>query len=132
MAGKAGLDLVEVSPNSKPPVCRIMDYGKYKYEIAKKAKIARKNRHVIHVKEIKMRCEISDHDFNFKINHAIEFFKKKDKVKFTVVFRGREILHKDIGEKLLKRVLEKLKDVAVVESSIRSEGNNLIMIMIGK
>ena len=131
-ANEAKLDLVEVAPNSQPPVCRIMDYGKYKYEISKKAKLAHKHRRVSHVKEIKMRSEISDNDFNFKIKHAIAFIKRRDKVKFTLVFRGREILHKEIGENVLKRIVEALQDIAVVESEIRNEGNNLTMIMIPK
>jgi len=132
VAEHVGLDLVEVSPNAKPPVCRVMNYGKYKYEMSKKIKTARKGHHVSHVKEVKMRSEISEHDFNFKIKHAIEFLKRGDKVKFTLVFRGREILHKDIGQDVLKRVVETLQDYAVVESSIRSEGNNLTMIMVSK
>lgn len=131
-ADRAKLDLVEVSPNAKPPVCRIMNYGKYKYEISKKAKKARKNRSIIHVKEIKMRPEISDHDFNFKLRHAEEFFKRGDKVKFTLVFRGREILHKEIGENVLNRIIEALQDSAVIESTIRKDGNNLTMIMVSK
>ena len=102
------------------------------YEISKKAKLARKSRHISHVKEIKMRSEISDHDFNFKIRHAIEFLKRGDKVKFTLVFRGREILHKNIGEDVLRRVIEMLQDYAVIESTIRSEGKNLTMIMMSK
>lgn len=128
-AEQAGLDLVEVSPTAKPPVCRVLDYGKYKYELSKKARVAKKHRHVVHIKEIKMRSEISEHDFNFKIKHAIEFFSRKDKVKFTLVFRGRESLHKDIGEDVLKRVKEVLSEHAVVESDMRNEGRNLIMIM---
>lgn len=132
VAEEKGLDLVEVSPDAKPPVCRVMNYGKYKYEISKKTKLTHKGRHVSHVKEIKMRPEISEHDFNFKIKHAIEFIKRGDKVKFTLVFRGREILHKDIGEDVLKRIVENLQDYASVESSIRSEGNNLTMIMVSK
>jgi len=131
-ANEAGLDLVEVAPNSSPPVCRIMDYGKYRYENSKKTKQTRKKRHVFHIKEIKMRSEISDHDFNFKIRHAIEFLKRGDKVKFTLVFRGREILHKEIGEEVLKRIAETLVDIAVIESPVRSEGRNITMIMTTK
>jgi len=131
-ANEAGLDLVEVAPNSSPPVCRIMDYGKYRYENSKKTKQIRKKRHVFHIKEIKMRSEISDHDFNFKIRHAIEFLKRGDKVKFTLVFRGREILHKEIGEEVLKRIAETLVDIAVIESPVRSEGRNITMIMTTK
>ena len=129
---EAGLDLVEVSPNAKPPVCRIMDYGKYKYEVSKKVKLSRKKGHVIHVKEIKMRSEISEHDFNFKINHAEEFLKRGDKVKFTIVFRGREILHRDHGVEVLKKIVEVLKDIAVIETDTRFEGRNLMMVMRSK
>ena len=132
MAEKAGFDLVEVAPNSKPPVCRIMNFGKYKYEISKKVKQTRKNRHTTQVKEIKMRSKISDHDFDFKMNHAVEFFKHGDKVKFTVVLRGREILHADFGEALISRIVEALKDAATVETSKRREGNNFTVTMISK
>ena len=132
MAEERGLDLVEVSPTAKPPVCRIMDYGKFKYEISKKVRTARKHRHVIHVKEIKLRSEISEHDFNFKMKHAEEFLQRGDKVKFTLVFRGREALHRDIGEGVLKKVTQALEEKAVIESSIRSEGRNLMMIVAPK
>jgi len=131
-ADEEELDLVEVSPTAKPPVCRVMNYGKYKYEMSKKERIARKSRHIVHVKEIKMRSEISDHDFNFKIKHAQEFFKKRDKVKFTLVFRGRESLHKDIGRAVLERVKVVTAEYAVVESDIRNEGRNLTMILAPK
>jgi translation initiation factor IF-3 len=132
LADQAHLDLVEVSPTAKPPVCRIMDYGKFKYEISKKVRTARKHRHVIHVKEIKLRSEISEHDFNFKMKHAEEFLARGDKVKFTLVFRGREALHRDIGESILKKVTQALEEKATIESSIRSEGRNLMMIMAPK
>ena len=131
-ADEEGLDLVEVSPTAKPPVCRVLNYGKYKYELSKKERLARKSRHIVHVKEIKMRSEISDHDFNFKVKHAIEFFHKKDKVKFTLVFRGRESLHKDIGKAVLMRVKEVTAEYAQVESDIRNEGRNLTMILAPK
>lgn len=110
----------------------MLNYGKYKYELSKKARIARKNRHTVHVKEIKMRSEISEHDFNFKIKHAIEFFQRGDKVKFTLVFRGREALHKDIGRAVLQRVKEVTAEYAVIESDIRNEGRNLTMILASK
>ena len=131
-ADEAGLDLVEVSPNTKPPVCRIMDYGKYRYEITQRDKIARKKRHVIHVKEVKMRPEISKHDFDFKIKHAIEFINRGDKVKFTLVFRGRQVLHKDHGKAVLQRAIESLRDIAVVETDIHHEGRNLSMLIARK
>ena len=132
IAERAGFDLVEVAPNSKPPVCRVMDFGKYKYEAAKKVKQARKKRHVTHVKEIKMRSKISEHDFQFKMKHAEEFFKRGDKVKFTIVLRGREILHMDYGEALLARITEELKEIATVETQKRREGNNITLVMAGK
>jgi translation initiation factor IF-3 len=132
LAEQAHLDLVEVSPTAKPPVCRIMDYGKFKYEISKKVRVARKHRHVIHVKEIKLRSEISEHDFNFKMKHAEEFLSRGDKVKFTLVFRGREALHRDIGENILKKVTQALEEKAIIESSIRNEGRNLMMIVAPK
>lgn len=131
-AENENLDLVEVSPAAKPPVCKIMNFGKYKYEISKKTKQAKKGRHVSHVKEIKMRSEISGHDYDFKIRHAMEFFQRGNKVKFTIVFRGREILHKENGEELLKRIIEDLTEHAVIESSMRSEGKNLTIIMSAK
>lgn len=131
-ADEEELDLVEVSPTAKPPVCRVLNYGKYKYELSKKERLARKSRHIVHVKEIKMRSEISDHDFNFKVKHAIEFFQKRDKVKFTLVFRGRESLHKDIGRAVLERVKEVTAEHSDVESDIRNEGRNLTMILAPK
>lgn len=131
-AESAGLDLVEVSPNATPPVCRIMDYGKYRYEITKRAKVARKKRHVVHIKEIKMRPEISEHDFDFKIKHAKEFLSRGDKVKFTVIFRGREILHKDHGRIVLQRTVGILEDIASVETDIHSEGRNMSMLVAPK
>jgi len=109
-----------------------MDYGKYRYEITKRAKVARKNRHVTHIKEIKMRPEISDHDFNFKVKHAEEFFGRGDKVKFTLIFRGREILHKDHGRAVLERAKIALQEIATVETDIRQEGRNLSMLLTGK
>jgi len=127
-AEKAGLDLVEVSPTAKPPVCRVMDYGKFKYELAKKARHARKGRHVVQIKEIKMRSEISDHDFDFKMKHAIEFLQRGDKVKFTLVFRGRESLHKELGYNVLDRVKQQIVAYGVIERDIRDEGRNLTII----
>jgi len=127
-AEKAGLDLVEVSPTAKPPVCRVMDYGKFKYELAKKARHARKGRHVVQIKEIKMRSEISEHDFDFKMKHAIEFLHRGDKVKFTLVFRGRESLHKELGYGVLDRVKQQIVAHGVIERDIRDEGRNLTII----
>ena len=127
-AEQAGLDLVEVSPMAKPPVCRVMDYGKFKYEIAKKARNARKGHHTAHIKEIKMRSEISEHDFDFKIKHAIDFLQRGDKVKFTLVFRGRESLHKELGYEVIDRIKQRIGDYGLVERDVRDEGRNLTMI----
>ncbi len=105
-----GLDLVEVAPNANPPVCRLIDYGKYRYQQSKRLKEARKNQHVIVVKEIKYRPKISDHDFDFKTNHVREFLDAGNKVKLTIMFRGREMAHPEFGRDLLERVVEDVKD----------------------
>jgi translation initiation factor IF-3 len=120
------LDLVEVAPSADPPVCRIMDYGKFKYEKAKKLKEAKKKQHVSHLKEIKMHPKIEDHDYNFKLNHARTFLMRGDRVKATIVFRGREIAHLDFGKKLLDRLNIDLADLATVELSCKMEGRNMI------
>jgi translation initiation factor IF-3 len=132
MAEEQGLDLVEVAPQSKPPVCRILDYGKYKYEQSKRAKIARKKHHFMQLKEVKLRPKIEEHDFQFKLNHARKFLESGNKVKFTVYFRGREITHREFGEKLLDRMAEELKDVATIERPTKLEGRNMVMTMIPK
>jgi translation initiation factor IF-3 len=132
MAEEQGLDLVEVAPQSKPPVCRILDYGKYKYEQSKRAKIARKKHHFMHLKEVKLRPKIEEHDFQFKLNHARKFLESGSKVKFTVYFRGREITHKEFGIKLLDRMAEELQDVATIERPTKLEGRNMVMTMIPK
>ncbi len=129
MASEAGLDLVEIAPNAKPPVCKILDYGKFIYEQKKKEKDARKKQHTVVVKEIRMRPKTDDHDLEYKLNHAREFIGHKYKVKFTVQFRGRELAYKQFGVKLLERVTEALEDVAKIESPIKSEGRNMNMIM---
>jgi translation initiation factor IF-3 len=129
MASEAGLDLVEIAPNAKPPVCKILDYGKFIYEQKKKEKDARKKQHTVVVKEIRMRPKTDDHDLEYKLNHAREFIGHKYKVKFTVQFRGRELAYKQFGVKLLERVTEALEDIAKIESPIKSEGRNMNMIM---
>jgi translation initiation factor IF-3 len=132
MAQAKGLDLVEVSPTARPPVCRIMDYGKFKYEQNRRARKARKNQHVTHLKEIKMRPKIDDHDYGFKMDHAREFLGERDKVKFTVTFRGREMAHQEIGHQLIQRIITDLAELATVEQSARSEGRMLTMVMMPK
>lgn len=132
MAQSKGLDLVEVSPTARPPVCRIMDYGKFKYEQNRRARKAKKNQHQMQLKEVKMRPKIEDHDYNFKLQHAREFLEARDKVKFTVTFRGREIAHQDLGHKIIQAVIQDLQDVALVESPPRSEGRTLTMTLMPK
>ncbi|HYM81206.1 MAG TPA: translation initiation factor IF-3 [Candidatus Limnocylindria bacterium] len=132
MAQSKGLDLVEVSPTARPPVCRIMDYGKFKYEQNRRARKAKKKQHVTHLKEIKMRPKIEGHDYGFKMDHAREFLGERDKVKFTVTFRGREIAHQEIGHRLIQKIIAELADLATVESPARSEGRTLTMVMMPK
>jgi len=129
MAAERGLDLVEVAPGARPPVCRLMDFGKFKYEEARKAREAKKKQHVIHVKEVKLRPKIETHDIEFKMRHARRFLEEGDKVKFTLMFRGREVTHPDRGRTLLEQVKAELEDIAVVESDIRHEGRTMTMLM---
>ncbi|UCG53662.1 MAG: translation initiation factor IF-3 [Candidatus Latescibacterota bacterium] len=129
LAEDAGLDLVEVSPTSRPPVCRIMDYGKYKYEKSKRARASKKKQHVIQVKEVKFRPKTEEHDYQFKKKHAEEFLKKMNKVKFTVIFRGRELDHKELGMRMLKRVEEDLEHAGFVERPPQFEGRLMTMMM---
>ncbi len=129
IATRIGLDLVEISPNGKPPVCKIMDYGRYKYELKKKASSARKTQHHSQLKEVKLRPQIDEHDLTFKLNNARRFLFDGDKVKTTVMFRGREIVHSQIGRDLLDQVVERLEGVAKAESSPQMEGRTLSMIL---
>lgn len=128
-AEEAGLDLVEVSPNAKPPVCKILDYGKYKYEQQKKAAEARKKQKTVDVKEIKVRPNIEDHDYNVKIKAARKFLNNEDKVKVTLRFRGREMAHKDLAAKLLERIKTDLADLSKVELEPKMEGRQMIMVL---
>ena len=128
-AEEAGLDLVEISPNAEPPVCKILDYGKYKYEQQKKAAEARKKQKVIEVKELKFRPNIDDHDYQVKIKAARRFLEEGDKVKITLRFRGREMSHMDLGMKVLTRVREELADIGKVESEAKVEGRQAVMMM---
>src|SRR4030043_1028416 len=123
------LDLVEVSPKSEPPVCRIMDYGKFKYQQSKKAHDAKKNKAVVHLKEVKMRPKTEEHDFQFKVRHIERFLKEGNKTKVTVVFRGRELAHPEMGRKMLNRVTEESKEWAKVEQGPKFEGRNFIMVL---
>ena len=132
LATEAGYDLVEVSPNSSPPVCKIMDHGKYQYELSKKEKQTKKRQHVIHVKEIRLRPRIEDHDFDFKVKNARKFLEQGNKVKFNVLFRGREMAHQEFGKQLLNRVIETLEDIAKPDNTPQMEGRNMILFMVKK
>lgn len=125
IARRVGLDLVEISPQATPPVCKIMDYGRYKYEMKKKAATARKAQHQIHVKEIKFRPRISDHDLDFKLKAARKFLMDGDKVKCRVMFRGREIVYKELGRDLLDRVAKRLEEISTIEQAPQMEGRIL-------
>lgn len=127
-----GLDLVEVSPNSTPPVCRIMDYGKYRYEQTKKMHQAKKKQTTIVVKEIKFRPKTDEHDYQFKLRHIRRFLEAKNKVKVAVFFRGREIAHQDKGLEMLARVRKEIFDIGIVESEPKREGRNLFMLLAPK
>jgi|TARA_B110000881_G_scaffold46762_1_gene39029 translation initiation factor IF-3 len=132
MAQDRNLDLVEVAPNSNPPVCRVMDYSKFKYQQSKRAQEAKKKQKIIHVKEVKFRPNTDQHDYNFKLKNALRFLEAGDKVKILVFFRGREIVHRENGQKLLARVTETLGDMAVVEQQAKQEGKTLCMIFAPK
>ncbi|OPX86684.1 MAG: Translation initiation factor IF-3 [Pelotomaculum sp. PtaB.Bin104] len=132
LAEERQLDLVEIAPTAKPPVCRIMDIGKYKFEQSKREKEARKKQKTVSIKEVKLRPNIEDHDFEVKAKNAIRFLKEGDKVKATIIFRGREIVHTQLGMKLLKRLEESLSAVSTVERQPKLEGKNMIMILAPK
>ena len=129
MAMDAGMDLVEIAPNSSPPVCKIMDYGKYKFQAQKKAAEARKKQKVVEVKEIKLRPMIDDHDYQVKMRSMERFFEEGDKVKITLRFRGREMAHQELGYKLLNRVKADIAKIAKVESEPRFEGRQMVMML---
>jgi translation initiation factor IF-3 len=128
-ADEVGLDLVEVSPTAQPPVCKILDYGKFKYEAQKKANAARKKQHVVDVKEIKMRPNIDDNDYNTKMKKVHSFLEEGDKVKVTMRFRGRELAHQDIAMRVLMRVRDEVGERAKIEQFPRMEGRAMIMVM---
>jgi len=129
MARDQGLDLVEVSPTSRPPVCRVMDFGKYKYELSKKQKQSKKKQHTFQIKEVKFRPKTEEHDYQFKKKHAEEFLEKHFKVKFTLMFRGRELDHKEMGYRILDRLTKDLVHVGTVDRSPEFEGRLMIMYM---
>ena len=132
LARERELDLVEVAPTARPPVCRIMDYGKFRYRENKKAKEAKKKQHVIQMKELKLRSKIDEHDLQFKLRHVRRFLEKHCKVKLTMVFRGREVVHKELGEQVLQRIFNEVADIAAMEGQIKMEGRNMILILTPK
>jgi translation initiation factor IF-3 len=129
LAREMELDLVEVAPTSRPPVCRVMDFGKYKYEQAKREQKARRKQHQSVVKEVKLRPKIEEHDFDFKMKHARVFLEERDKVKISVIFRGRELSHPELGYELIEQVVQVLGDLATVEQKPYLEGKMLTMMM---
>ena len=132
MAEEQHLDLVEVAPKAKPPVCRIMDFGKYRYEQQKRDKEARKKQKVITIKEVKLRPNIEQHDFDVKLKNALRFLEEGNKVKVTIMFRGRELSHPELGREILQRVAAQLKELVSIERDAKLEGKNMIMILAPK
>jgi translation initiation factor IF-3 len=124
-----GFDLVEVAPNANPPVCRILDFGKFKYQQSKKAHDSKKKQSVVHVKEVKIRPKTEDHDIEYKMKHMRRFLEQGNKVKVSMIFRGREITHTDIGLEMLKKIAEDIKDDAVLEQAPKLEGRNMSIIL---
>ena len=132
LAMEEGLDLVEVDPNAKPPVCKIVDYGKYKYTLQKKQHESKKHQVVVHLKEIKLRPNIDEHDIEFKLRHVRRFLEDKNKAKITIQFRGREVQHIDRGREILDRILKATEDVGVIDMPAKLEGKNMSMILAPK
>jgi len=132
MAREKNLDLVEVSPTAQPPVCRIMDFGKYLYEQEKKERAAKKHQKIITVKEVKFRINVDEHDYEFKKNHVLRFLEEGDKVKATIFFRGREMTHTNLGRQILDRLIKDIGDKGIVEFRPRMEGNTLHAILAPK
>jgi translation initiation factor IF-3 len=129
IAGESGLDLVEISPNAEPPVCKVLDFGKFKYEQQKKANLARKSQKTQEVKEIKMRPGIDVHDYNTKLKKVHQFIANGDKVKMTIRFRGREMAHQELGMQVLNRVADEMEETAKIEARPKMEGRQMIMVM---
>ena len=129
-AFEAGLDLVEVSPNAEPPVCRIMDYGKFLYQQKRKIKESQKKQHVVTLKEIRLRPKIDDHDRDIKVNRAAKFLEKGHKVQFTMQFRGREMMHKELGHNIMEEIVETLQELAKIERPAKMLGRRMTMVLI--
>lgn len=129
LADEAGLDLVEVAPDSRPPVCRLMDYGKFRYDQQRKARESRKKQHTAQIKEVKFRPGIETHDYEFKVRHIRRFLSDGDKVRVTIMFRGRQLSHPEIGVQVMERVIEELKEIAKVEARPSREGRTMTMVL---
>ena len=129
LAHERNLDLVEIAPRANPPVCRLMDYGKYRFDQLKRDKEAKKNQRITSLKEVKLRINIEEHDFETKAKNAQKFLEGKDKVKVTIMFRGREVTHPELGEALCRKMAERLDEIAYVEKPANAEGRNMTMIM---
>ena len=132
MAAAKNLDLVKIAPQATPPVCKIMDYGKYRFEQAKREKEARKNQHIVDIKEVRLSLNIDTHDFNTKLNHTQRFIKSGDKVKVSIRFRGREMGHPELGTEIMKKFAESCQEFAVVEKPAKLEGRSMIMFLAPK
>ena len=132
IADQHDLDLVEIAPNASPPVCRIMNYGKYKYQLSKKEKLSKKKQHVIHIKEIRLRPTIDEHDIEFKMRHARKFIEEGNHLRIRILFRGRQITHPELGEAILQRVQQELEDIAKMEMEPIKEGRSIVANFIHK
>lgn len=132
IAVESNLDLVKIAPQATPPVCKVMDYGKYRFEQAKREKEARKNQHIVDVKEVRLSLNIDTHDFNTKLNNALKFIKKGDKVKVSIRFRGREMGHPEHGRDIMSRFAKACEEVAVIEKPAKLEGRNMLMFLASK
>ena len=132
MAEEQHLDLVEVAPKAKPPVCRIMDFGKYRYEQQKREKEAKKKQKIVTIKEVQLRPNIEQHDFNVKLKNALRFLEEGNKVKVTIMFRGRELSHPELGREVLNKVADRLKELVSIERDAKLEGKNMTMILAPK
>jgi len=131
-AGNKGLDLIEVAPNATPPVCKILDFGKYKYQLAMKEKESKKKQHVIKIKEVRFRPRIDIHDLEMKVNRAYKFLEKGNKVKLVVMFRGRELAHTEVGFELLDKIVSELSEIGKVEKPAKREGRTIVAFVIAK
>ena len=132
IAEEKGYDLVEISPSAKPPVCKMMDYGKYKYEQSKKDRIAKKKQHVVQLKEMHFTPKTEEHDYQFKLKHLRHFLEEGNRIKIVIKFRGREMAHREFGIKVMERIEKDLEDLGVVEQRGKFEGRNMVMTMIPK